>query len=295
MPNQHQTRLIVGCGYLGRRVAQGWADAGDDVAALTRSADHADEFRENGIQPVVGDVLKPETLRHLPAATTVLYAVGYDPSGAAPKRDVYIDGLRNVLAALPAGVEQFLYVSSTSVYGQTNGERIDETSPCVPRTDGGRICLDAERLVRSKLEGRVPLQILRLSGIYGPGRLIARIDGLRERRPLPRNPDGWLNLIHVTDAAAAVIAIAAQKTPASDLLLVSDDRPCKRRDYYERLAQLVGAPAPVFETKSNDSDEASPPDLGKRCGNRRLRKQRGIPLTFPTIDEGLPDAVRDAM
>ncbi len=295
MSPQQQTRLIIGCGYLGRRVAQRWVDAGDDVVALTRSARHADKFRENGIRPAVGDVLRPETLYHLPPAETVLYAVGYDPSGAASKRAVYIDGLRNVLAALPASVGQFLYVSSTSVYGQSNGERVDETSPCVPRTDGGRICLDAEQLVRSTLKDRTPMQILRLSGIYGPGRLIARIDGLRERRPLPRNPNGWLNLIHVADAAAAVIAIADQNAPASDVLLVSDDRPCTRRDYYEMLAQLVGTAAPIFESDNITAAEVSTPDLGKWCDNRRLRRERGIALAFPTIDEGLPDAVRDAV
>ncbi len=295
MSSQQQTRLIIGCGYLGRRVAQRWVDAGDNVVALTRSADHADGFRENGIQPIVGDVLKPETLRNLPPAKTVLYAVGYDPSGPASKRAVYIDGLWNVLAALPASVEQFLYVSSTSVYGQSNGERVDETSPCVPHTDGGRICLDAEQLVRSTLENRVPVHILRLSGIYGPGRLIARIDGLRERRPLPRNPDGWLNLIHVADAAAAVIAVADQEAPTSDLLLVSDDRPLKRQGYYQLLAQLVSAPAPVFETDNLEAGDASPPDLGKRCDNRRLRIERGITFDFPTINEGLPDAVRDVV
>lgn len=289
MTSSSLSRLIIGCGYLGRRVARRWCAAGNTVAALTRSHQHAASLAQDGISPVIGDVLDPTSLRKLPPARTVLYAVGYDRTAPASKREVYVDGLRNVLAALPAGVEQFIYISSTSVYGQSNGEWIDEGSACEPQTDGGRICLDAEQLLRTTLDDGVSLHVLRLSGIYGPDRLIARIEALRERRELPGNPEGWLNLIHVEDAATAVVACADRQSAVEKTILVSDDRPIERRVYYETLARLIGAETPRVESTGSPHS-----DLGKRCSNRRLRTVLGVSLAFPTINEGLPHAVGNA-
>ncbi len=284
--NTPTTRLIVGCGYLGRRVAARWVGAGDTVFALTRSRNHADELTSRGIQPIIGDVLDRTTLASLPTAKTVLHAVGYDRTSDVSKRDIYVDGLRNVLTALPSAVERFVYVSSTSVYGQSEGEKVDESSPCAPTTESGRICLDAENVVRDTLTNRMSPHVLRLSGIYGPDRLIARIDGLRAGRPLQANPHGWLNLIHVDDATTAVLACSDSRVGDPSVTLVTDDRPLQRRNYYEALARLVSAPVPKFEIPSDDS-----PNLGKRCNNRRLREDWDITLTFPSIETGLPHAV----
>ncbi|MEZ6053877.1 MAG: SDR family oxidoreductase [Planctomycetaceae bacterium] len=280
------TRLIIGCGYLGRRVATRWVENGDTVYALTRSSTHAEELATLGVRPILGDVLDPSTLTVMPHASTVLYAVGHDRTGDASKRAVYVEGLRNVLAALPTSVERFVYISSTSVYGQSQGEVVDESSPCHPTTEGGQICLDAELLVRETLANRLSTHILRLSGIYGPGRLIARIDGLQAGRPLQVEPNGWLNLIHVEDATTAVIACTNHEATGSPLTLVSDDRPIQRRTFYETLAQLVSAPVPKFECSAEVTSQ-----IGKRCNNRRLRDDLGITLAFPTIDAGLPHAV----
>ncbi len=280
------TRLIIGCGYLGRRVASRWLSAGDIVFALTRSSEHGDELSSLGLQPVVGDVLEPATLASLPDASTVLYAVGFDRSGDASKREVYVHGLRNVIAALPASVKRFVYISSTSVYGQSHGERVDESSPCDPTTEGGRICLDAERVVREELPRHLNVHILRVSGLYGPHRLLARIESLREGRPLTVHPEGWLNLIHVDDAATVVLKCSDRNAVESPITLVSDDRPLRRREYYATLAQLVSAPAPTFEPS-----EIMTPDLGKQCCNRRLHEQWGVELKFPSIETGLVHAI----
>src|SRR5262249_34258449 len=119
------THLIVGCGYLGQRVAALWREQGKRVSALTRS--RTGELRALGIEPIVGDVLRPQTLTALPSAEMVLYAVGFDRTAGASFRDVYVRGLGNVLAALPGQLRRFLYVSSTSVYGHNAGEEIHET------------------------------------------------------------------------------------------------------------------------------------------------------------------------
>jgi nucleoside-diphosphate-sugar epimerase len=161
-------RLIIGCGYLGRRVAQRWLDAGDMVFALTRSIDNAQVLSKLGIEPLMGDVTRADSLNTLPESDTVLHAVGFDRSAVPSKREVYVDGLRNVLDQLTGRCGRFLHISSTSVYGQEDGEQVDEESPCQPQHESGQICLDAEQLVsEAATHGDLPTAtILRLSGIY---------------------------------------------------------------------------------------------------------------------------------
>jgi nucleoside-diphosphate-sugar epimerase len=276
-------RLIIGCGYLGQRVARAWLEAQDEVWALTRSTDHAARFEQLGISPLLGDVLDRNSLRHLPEVDTVLHAVGYDRSATADKREVYVTGLANVLESLPVGCRRLIYVSSTSVYGQSQGEVVDETSPCDPTSEGGHICHDAEQVARERFRGTEGVSVLRLSGIYGPGRLAARVDSLRQQRPIAAHPDGWINLIHVEDARQVVQTCADLTTPL-DTLLVSDDEPLRRRDYYAALTAALGVPDAVFA----GDDEA---DLGKRCSNRRLREELGVELTYPTFACGLSSAI----
>jgi nucleoside-diphosphate-sugar epimerase len=289
-------RLIVGCGYLGRRVADAWRAAGDSVAATTRSAEHAARFARDGLIPIVCDVLRPDTLALLPAARTVLYAVGWDRTSGATQHAVYVVGLRNVLDALvphavAARVGRIVHVSSTSVYGQSQGERIDEESPSEPQRENGRTCLAAERLLLDAADRTgFDAVVLRCAGLYGPGRLLRRAEEVRAGRPLTGAPDAWLNLIHVDDAVAAVRAAADHAAPPR-LCLVSDDRPLRRADYYATLSRILHSPPPSFAPP--DPSDGSAPDLGKRCDNRRLRETLGVRLIHPTIDTGLPAALAE--
>lgn len=284
-------RLIFGCGYLGLRVARLWRHAGDEVVAVTRSTDRAGMLEREGLRPVIADVTQPESLRALPDCDTVLLAVGYDRSAAPSKRQVYVDGLQSVLRQIEGRCGCLIHISSTSVYGQQNGEVVNEDSPCEPAEDSGCICLDAERLVR---DSNLPsATILRLSGIYGPDRLLSRIDALRTGQRLSGRAEAWLNLIHVEDAARAVLKAGerpvASHTPDRSLWLITDDQPVLRRDYYGLLAQLCGAPAPSFDEQSTARHSHG---LNKRCCNRRMKEDLGIQLQFPTISQGLPHAVQ---
>eukprot|EP00913_Durusdinium_trenchii_P028411 g26639.t1 len=248
-------KLIVGCGYLGRRVADLWLAAGDRVTATTRSPARADEWRAGGIEPIVADVTRPETLQELEEYDTVLYAVGYDRGGEPTKAEVYIEGLDNVLTALGGKCGRFVYISSTSVYGQNEGEQVDEDSECTPTTEGGRICLDAEAVVwRHFREGansaskKPPAaNVLRCAGLYGPGRLLRRVEQLQSAEPIGGNPEAYLNLIHIDDAAAAVSACENYGEPDATYL-VCDGESLTRREYYETLAELAGAASPLLPT-----------------------------------------------
>lgn len=293
--------LIVGCGYLGQRVAARWLAAGHAVSALTRSSARADAWRRDGLTPLIGDVLSPRSLTSLPACDVVLYAVGYDRTAGVDKRAVYVEGLRNVLDAVAERTQRLIYISSSSVYGQDAGEWVDEASPTEPKTEGGRICLQAEGVLRSSpLAAAGRAVILRLTGIYGPDRLLTRVESLRQGTPLAGSPEAWLNLIHVDDAASAVVAAAAHSSreqvagtlPASvvgtahstEVYLVTDDRPVTRGEYYSELARLVGAPRPSFDATQTPRHGTG---LNKQCRSRHVKQNLVTAWRYPTIAEGL--------
>ncbi len=279
-------RLVIGCGYLGLRVASQWKSRGDHVAVLTRSEERAKFLLSNGFQPIVGDVMDSDSLTRLPSAETVLHSIGFDRSGTYSKRAVYVDGLRNVLTQIRDRCRRLIFISSTSVYGQSSGELVDEYSKTEPVEENGHICVDAESVVWQFFDRnqRNDAIILRLAGIYGPGRLLARIDQLKRHEPLTGNPAAWLNLIHVDDAAQAVLDVS-ERGQLGTTYMVSDDRPLRRTDYYSALAKKFGVPQPRFVELAADSLEQR--RLNKRCVNHRMRHELGVVLRYPTIIEGL--------
>lgn len=288
-------KLIIGCGYLGRRIAAAWLQAGHEVTALTRSATHATELSRLGITPVRGDVCDPKTLAALPVAQTVLFAVGYDRASGRSQREVYVEGLRHVLNHVAERCERLIYVSSSSVYGQSSGEWVDESSPCEPVQSGGQCCLAAEELIRATFpvleaapSARPFANVLRLSGIYGPGRLLSRVESLRAGEPLTGRGEAWLNLIHVDDAAAAVLACEERGQPGATYL-IADDRPIRRDEYYGQLARLVSAPPPVF--LDDQPAKRGSGGLNKRCSNGKARAELRLTLRFPSLTAGLPHAL----
>ena len=268
------SHLIFGCGYLGRVVARRWLADGKSVAALTRSRSH--ELLSLGVEPILGDVTDPALLQ-LPSVETVLYAVGLDRSTGRPMREVYLGGLTNVLNALPRP-KKFVYVSSTSVYGQSDGGWVDESSPTEPVEESGRIVLECERLLRERLPESI---ILRFAGIYGPGRVIRRAS-IEKGESFTTDPNGWLNLIHVDDGAVAVLA-AAVRGEAGETYNVVDDRPMTRREFYTEMAALLGAPEPRFTPAVERTN--------RRIHNRRLRSELSVELQFPDFRVGLRQAI----
>jgi nucleoside-diphosphate-sugar epimerase len=272
--------LILGCGYLGRRVAARWIAAGKSVAALTRK--NADALTALGIEPILGDVLDPASLRNVPRASTVLYAVGMDRSSGKTMHDVYVNGLRHVLDTI-SPPDWFIYVSSTGVYGQSDGGWVDEESPNEPAEDSGNVVLAAERLLREKLPGAI---VLRFAGIYGPDRLL-RKRAILNGEPLIGDAEKWLNLIHVEDGVEAVLAAEAKARPC-ETFLIADDFPVTRRDFYTLLAQLLNAKSAAFEHRPE------PGAPNRRISNRKAREQLGWSPHYPSYHQGLPAAVRES-
>ncbi len=254
--------LILGCGYLGRHVARNWLLAGRTVHALTRSVASS---LPTAVIPICGDITVSSTLSGLHAHhwDTILYAVGMDRSSGKSFTEVYLDGLRNVLDALPPH-GRFIYISSTSVYGLTDGSWVDENSPTEPIEDNGKIILEAEQLLLRMLPDAI---ILRFAGIYGEGRLL-RKGTLLKGEPLVGQADKWLNLIEVTDGASAISHAEIAGRPGQ-IYLISDGSPVIRRDFYTFLAERLGAPPARFEPLPADA-----PIPRHELGNRRINSAK---------------------
>ncbi|MCO6046826.1 SDR family oxidoreductase [Aeoliella sp. ICT_H6.2] len=284
--------LIFGCGYVGKRVAEFLREAGAQVHAVTRSSATADEFAAVGFQPLVADVTDPATLNNLPTVDTVLFAVGYDRSSDQSIDEVCTGGVKNVLNALPEKTGRFLYISTTGVYGDAGGEWIDEETRPNPSRAGGIASLAAEELIRaSKFADRAA--ILRLAGIYGPNRL-PYLKKLQAAEPIEAPQAGYLNLIHVHDAARITMALAepAHEIQGPVTYCVSDGHPVVRGEYYREAARLLGAPAPTFAAPPAESPRAARAAADKRVSNRRVLEAVGIELSYPTYKEGLASIVR---
>jgi nucleoside-diphosphate-sugar epimerase len=286
------TKLVFGCGYLGRRVAQRWRDAGHHVVVVTRSQTRFDDFIHQGFEALTADVTKPESLSSLPHADTILFAVGHDRNSTPSIFDVYVGGVQNVLAALPTEASRFIYISTTGVYGNADGGWVDEQTPPDPQRDGGRASLAAEQILAAHPVGARSI-ILRLAGIYGPGR-VPFIDDLRDGRPLPSPSEGYLNLIHTDDAAAVVVAaadfeISELGTPnrKPQVYCVSDGHPVQRGEFYREIARQIGAQSPEFVEPDPAAARTARAGANRRVRNARMLTDLRIKLEYPDYRAGL--------
>ncbi|BBO35418.1 NAD-dependent epimerase/dehydratase family protein [Lacipirellula parvula] len=295
------TRILFGIGYLGSRVANLWRDQRDYTWAFTRRDDPTEAMIVARTLTGQADVTRPETLTCLrelatpdsQQADSLLYAVGYDRTTGPDIHSVYANGLQNVLAALPASVTRVIYISTTGVYGTAGGGWVDETTPTAPHRDGGKASLAAEEILRAHPLGRRSV-ILRLAGIYGPGR-VPYLDKLKASEPIAAPSAGWLNLIHVDDAARIVVAMdrwlaARWSSDGPHVFCVSDGVPAVRGEYYAEAARLIGAPPPQFTTPPADSPAAARAGADRRVSNAKLRKwmaTQGLALQYPSYREGL--------
>ncbi len=284
-------RLIIGCGYLGRRVATKWLSQGDRVFAITRRDENARALKELGVEPLVGDIMFPEQLPELPKVEQVLYAVGYDRQAGFSIEDVYVQGLKNLAARLGRSLQRLIYISSTGVYGQDDGSWVNEDSVTNPLRPGGKACLQAEQyLLASPLATKVT--ILRLAGIYGPDR-VPRLTEIKAGEPLAVPQQGWLNLIHVDDAVSVIDTIL-QQPPLKTCYLVSDGCPVIRSEYLATIASLLNAPPIRYTQPATDSPVAQRAVGTKRISNQRLVSEYDIPWQFPTYREGLASVLKNA-
>ena len=271
--------LIAGCGYVGRELARRLVAAGHAAWGLSRRP----AGLPAGVEPLAADLTDRAALRGLPPGLdAIVYAAAASGPTEPHYRAAYLDGPRNLLAALAEAGQsprRVLFVSSTGVYAQRDGGWVDEASPAEPADFSGTVMLEGERAV---LGGPFPAVVLRLAGIYGPGRTLW-IDRVRDGSARRPPPGSWTNRIHRDDAARAIAHLLALDAP-DPLVIGVDDEPAELADVLDFLAARLGVPPPP----PGPETAAGGPMRGrgaKRCSNRRLRAS-GFRLLYPTFREG---------
>lgn len=293
--------LIVGCGYVGRRVARELLDRGVTVFGTTRSPVKARDLAGLGVRPLIVSVTERVTFAALkPAAEAepldLLFLIPPGRSNADPSpREVLLQGIANLLRTFDLRrVRRAVLASSTAVYGQSGRVRVDADTPALANDDRGRLLLEAEE---QWLGAGPQFHVVRLAGLYGPGRIIG-LQAVRERSPIVGDPEAMLNLLQVDDAAALLVAMLAAQAPGR-VELGCDDRPATRLAYYSDLARRLGLPAPAVldnETAAVTlglSAERLRRSSSKVCDNAPTRRRTGWVPNYPDFMAGLSAAITE--
>lgn len=276
MDHSNSRTLIVGCGFVGEQLALELARARGAVWGLSRSA----RALPHGVNSISADITVPQTLKgQLPSGVThLVFAASAGGSSDERYRSVYVTGTRNLLEHLDCGsLERVFFVSSTAVYAQSDGERVDENSATSPTHFSGQRMLEAENLVTSF---EAPSVILRCAGIYGPGRT-RLIDTVRQGQACyDPSVSRFTNRIHRDDVAGALMHLMQLANPAP-LYVGVDEYPAPEREVFEFLAECLNVEGP----KTGASGESTRGGNNKQCSSALLRAH-GYRFRFPTFRQG---------
>jgi nucleoside-diphosphate-sugar epimerase len=284
--------VIAGCGYIGTRVARIWKGNGAEITCLVRSCEHQAALESEGFIAAAGGFDDPDEIPALDVAGSILYYFAPPPGGG-----IADSRARNICAMLSnsAPPAMVLYMSATSVYSEQNGGTVRESSETNPASAMGKRRLDAEAAFREYgAANNVPIIILRVSGIYGPGRL--PLMQISQGQPLLREEEsGPSNRIHADDLSRVCCA-AADKGQDGDIFNISDGHPSSMTTYFNACADALGYPRQPQITMEEARQVMSPLMFSYVSESRivdstSMREQLGITLLYPTISEGLAASV----
>ncbi len=272
--------IIIGCGFLGEAAADFFSAEGWDVLGLCATAESAARLKAKPYEVRALDITR-EFRAEVPwrGADALVHCASSGRGGEEAYRAVYLEGLLNVIADFQP--RRTLFTGSTSVYAQTDGGWVDETSETKPDRATGQVLLDAEGVALASGG-----YVARLSGIYGPGRSVLRRKFLAGEALIEGDGARWINQIHRDDAVRAIAHLFARRA-APGIYNVSDDIPATAREVYGWLADHFQRPLPP----------SGEPDLNrkrgwtsKRVSNAKLRATGWQP-DFPSYRDALATLV----
>ena len=268
--------VIIGCGYVGTAVAKFWSQKGHQLTVTTTSPERVSELQNITSQVVVmkgnnfsnmQDILQNQEVVLLSVGDR--YRIGY--------KQTYLETAKTLLTALKKTptVEQIIYTGSYSVYGNKNGEWVDENSPVTPTDENGNILYETEQVLLSASIPQRRVCILRLGGIYGPGRELVKIFSRWEGQTRPGKGDDVTNWIHLDDIVAG-LEFANKKHLQGIYNLVSNV-PMISRELLDGLHKYHGLGKIYW-----DASTPSKGPFNTRVSNQKLRNE-GFELVHPEI------------
>jgi nucleoside-diphosphate-sugar epimerase len=279
--------LIAGCGYVGQRLAARLAPE-YDITALVRSARSAAALTRAGVRTLTIDLDRVRPGDCIPERLDQAAIFYLAPPPTSGESDLRLDRFLQ-LATVPP--RTFVYVSTTGVYGDAHGALVDESTPVRPMTERARRRVSAEEMTRVWCtERRVRRVVLRVAGIYGPGRL--PLDSLRRGEPVVLASDaGMSNRIHVDDLVEACVATLANGE-ARGVYNISDGNPLSSTAYLQTVARLAGLPAPPQISMEEAQLTLQPERLSflnesRRVSNERMLRHLGVSPRYADLEAGI--------
>jgi nucleoside-diphosphate-sugar epimerase len=274
--------LIAGCGYVGAAAADLLHHAGWEVEGWTRSAESAAQLSAKPYPIHSIDISVVAEIAAAPAGKfeAIIHCASTRGGDADLYRRAYLEGAQNLLHRFRES--RFLLTSSTSVYGQKDGNWVTEESPANPVHETGRILRETEQLVLG--HGGI---VVRSAGIYGPGRSALLKRFLNDRAVIDPHNDRFINQVHRDDVVAALSLLLERDLPPGEIYNVVDDKPVRQSECYQWLAERLNRPLTVTAAAPTTRKRG---ESNKRVSNAKLRALGWIPQ-YPTFVEGMEKSV----
>ena len=280
--------LIVGCGYVGIPLGAELVRQGHEVFGVRRDPMAAAALTAAGNQPVFADLTRAEELGKLPERPDwVVFCAAAGPGGTvADYRAVYHDGNRHLLAWLAAHPpRKYIYTSSTSVYGQTDGSAVKESSPTIPDSPTSQVLLEAEKvLLDAAGQSKFPAVVLRVAGIYGPDRGHWFRQYLKNQAVIPGQGERIMNMVHRDDVVSAITAALKNGRPG-EVYNVVDDEPVALIHFFRWLSETLGKWMPPFGPEESDAGRKRA-ITNKKVQNRKLKMEIGLQFKYSNFRKG---------
>jgi nucleoside-diphosphate-sugar epimerase len=268
--------IVAGCGWLGEAIGRRLVADGHRVTGVRRNPGRAAALVAMGIEPLALDLSRPDAAEALPRADAIVACQAPRDDSTSAYRAAYVDATRTLLAA--ARGAPLVYTGSTGVFGQRDGSEVDEATPPAPASPGAEVLVEAEALVTGAAAAGTRAAVVRLSGLYGPGRtgIVERVRG--GALALGPGDGAWMNFCHRDDAVAFVLA-ALERARGGAIYHGSDATPVRRHEVVEWIAARAGIAPP--------RKEAAVPGPDRRVLSERTRAELRVELRYPSFREGL--------
>jgi nucleoside-diphosphate-sugar epimerase len=273
--------LIAGCGYVGQATADLFHSAGWDVEGWIASGKSAAALSAKPYPISQIDISKRDQVANHPGQfDAVIHSASTRGGGVDDYQQIYLHGARNLLDRF-AGI-RVMFTSSTSVYAQRDGSWVTEESEVKPARETGRILLEAENLVLGR--GGI---VIRLAGIYGPGRSALLSKFLAGTGIIDPENERFVNQVHRDDVASAIFRLLTPQAHGTQVFNVVDDQPMLQSDCYRWLAQRLNRPMPPTAKSTTQQKRG---DSNKRVSNAKLHHLDWAPK-YHTFAEGMEKSV----
>ena len=283
--NKKGALLLLGGGYCLTRLAAQLQDR--TVYISSRTEEGCARLQSSGATPVLLDLASDASIHSFFSTERYIEQI---VDSVPPFEDFYRERLETfVERAEKHGCKRFVYLGTTGVFGVTDGSRVDEQTSCTPMTESARQRLQAEQVYQNSDVASI---VLRLSGIYGPGRSPAtRIT--RGLYPADCSLDKWTNRIHVDDIVALLKSIISKVPSGQDadhrVYVVSDDKPLKLGEVFRLYQELCGIERTIDESRTVSEAARARLTLNQRVRNERMKHELLPTLHYPTLEHAIRD------